>query len=247
MMSVVHFLLMSQHIGWKMQHRNLRSLSPEHILQTWSTKLREDYVASNNVDEFVPGNAETESISIVEKLTAQYKKLVELADDIAITNATISSFVDLGTRLRDLLSSFSMTPFSPRRQSATPNRQTPSKRCCQNDEISEESNGNDNMYDNDGDDDDNTSQYSPVPPPPPPRQAQPTATPYGMILQTQQTAAGTVTTQNPLKELILESLYQFCMKRTCSKHLQIAEAFQTFGCQKWYRKMIVTNNTTKPS
>ena len=113
------------------------------------------------MDEFVPGNVETESISIVEKLTAQYKKLVELADGIAITNATISSFVDLGTTLRDLLSSFSMTPFSPRRQSATPNRQTPSKRCRQNDEISEESNGNDNMYDNDGDDDDNTSQYSP--------------------------------------------------------------------------------------
>ena len=61
----------------------LGPLSPEHILQTWSTKLRED---SNNVDEFVPGNVETESISIVEKLTAQYKKLVELADGIAITN-----------------------------------------------------------------------------------------------------------------------------------------------------------------
>lgn len=68
----------------------LGPLSPEHILQTWSTKLREDYVAGNNVDEFVPGNVNSESISIVAKLTAQYKKLVELADGIAITNTTIS-------------------------------------------------------------------------------------------------------------------------------------------------------------
>lgn len=40
----------------------LGPLSPEHILQTWSTKLREDYVASNNVDELVPGNVESESV-----------------------------------------------------------------------------------------------------------------------------------------------------------------------------------------
>lgn len=135
----------------QVQDTTLGTASPTLVLQTWSSKLQHDYIASNDVDDFAPAYDESANISIVEKLAAQYKKLVELADGIAITNASIASFVDLGSRLRDLLSSFSLNPFLPQRRSATPNRQsaTPNKQFRQDDDSAEESYRNDN--ENDGD------------------------------------------------------------------------------------------------
>ena len=209
----------------------------------WSSKLRDEYIASNDVDDFVSVYDESANISIVEKLAAQYKKLVELADGIAITNASIASFVDLGSRLRDLLSSFSLNPFLPQRRSATPNRQsaTPNKRRRQDDDNAEEGYGNDNENDGDTGDDDDTNQHSPVPPVPPPRPAQPTVTLYDRIQKRQNSAAGIVTTANPLKDADIGKLVSIMYEK---KSFQSSMDRRSIA-DIWMPEMVSKNDSNK--